>query len=55
MSASKSLHLGLCRLCRFVSFGLRDTRLNLCRVVSPPFRGDTATQARPMTGSHCNE
>jgi len=42
----KNLFIGLCRLCRYVSFALNDTRLNDVSFVSSPFRGDTVTQAR---------
>ena len=48
MSASNKQSLGLCRLCRYVSFGLNDTRLFDVSSVSPPFRGDTS-DTRPKS------
>ena len=41
MSTRKRLIIGLCRLCRLVSFGLNDTRHKSVSFVSTPFRGDT--------------
>jgi len=43
---SKKPLLGLCRLCRLVSFGLRDTRLISCRLCHHPLGVTHATQGR---------
>ncbi len=46
MRTSKKPLLGLCRLCRYVSFELHDTRLILCRLCHHPLGVTHATQGQ---------
>jgi hypothetical protein len=41
MTQQKTWLVPMCRVCRYVSFGLRDTRHFYVSFVSHPFRGDT--------------
>ena len=46
----KTLLFALCRLCRYVSFSLRDTRHFYVSFVSSPFGVTQVTQARSNSG-----